>query len=118
MSYFSRGAKIFLGGIRPPAYGPAFTQPALSYLMFNLPLTKSSQQLKTARHCRACVVTVHKRRLDVCIFARFKVNCELVPLLSFAVFKLIVSRHRKELRGALGHGLCVNPSLAVTENSF
>ena len=29
-----------------------FTQPALSYLMFNLPLTKTSQQRKTARHCR------------------------------------------------------------------
>jgi len=24
-----------------------------------------------------------------------------------------MSRHRKELRGALGHGLCVNPSLDV-----
>jgi len=23
----------------------------------------------------------------------------------------MLSRHRKELRGALGHGLCVNPSL-------
>jgi len=30
----------------------SFTQPALSYLMFSLPLTKSSQQCKTARHCR------------------------------------------------------------------
>jgi len=37
-----------------------------------------------------------------------------MPLRSFAHFKLIMSRHRKELRGALGHclfGLCVNPSL-------
>jgi len=29
-----------------------FTLPALSYLMFNLPLIKTSQQRKTARHCR------------------------------------------------------------------
>jgi len=56
-----------------------FTQLALSYLMFDLPLTKSSQQRKTARHCRTpvksnivililgckqyyCVVTVLIRR--------------------------------------------------------
>jgi len=37
---------------------------------------------------------------------------------SFANFKLM-SRHRKELRGALGHGLCVNPSLtAVSFNNI
>jgi len=34
-----------------------------------------------------------------------------MPLRSFANFQLVMSRHRKELRGALGHGLCVNPSL-------
>jgi len=37
-----------------------------------------------------------------------------MPMRSFANFNLIMSRHRKELRGALGHGqfgLCVNPSL-------
>ena len=37
-----------------------------------------------------------------------------MPLRSFENFKLIMSRHMKELRGALGHGLfniCVNPSL-------
>jgi len=34
-----------------------------------------------------------------------------MPMRSFPNFKLIMSRHRKELRGALGHGLCVNPSL-------
>jgi len=37
-------------------------------------------------------------------------------LRSFAIFKLIISRHRRvargpRKRGALGHGLCVNPSL-------
>jgi len=37
--------------------------------------------------------------LDVCIFARFEVNCEVMPLRSFANFKLVMSRHRKELRG-------------------
>ena len=33
--------------------------------------------------------------LDVCIFTRFKVNCEVMPLRSFANFKLRMSRHRK-----------------------
>ena len=37
--------------------------------------------------------------LDICIFARFKANCEVTPLRSFANFKLLMSRHRKELRG-------------------
>jgi len=36
-----------------------------------------------------------------------------MPLRSFASFKLIMSGHRKELRGALGHGLCANPSLVT-----
>jgi len=36
---------------------------------------------------------------DVCIFARFKANYEVVPLRSFANFKLIISSHRKELCG-------------------
>jgi len=36
-----------------------------------------------------------------------------MTLHSFAKFKLIMSHHRKELRGALGHGLCVNPSLTT-----
>ena len=31
---------------------------ALSYLMFNLPLTKSSQQRKTARHCKILMKSV------------------------------------------------------------
>jgi len=77
--------------------------------MFNL--TKSSQQRKTARHCRtpieSCLVIVNNiivllltnKCLDVCIFAHFKVNCEVMPLRSFTYFKLITSRHRKELRG-------------------
>jgi len=37
-----------------------------------------------------------------------------MPLRSLAKFKLIMSRHKKELRRALGHGLfgiCVNPPL-------
>ena len=34
-----------------------------------------------------------------------------MPMRSFPNFNLIISRHRKELRGTLGHGLCVNPSL-------
>ena len=56
------------------------------------------------------------KSLDVCIFARFEVDCEVMLQRSFAIFKLIMSRHRNELRGALGHGLfvlCVNPSLCV-----
>ena len=58
---------------------------------------------------------------NVCIFAGFKVNCKVMPLRSFADFKLIMSRHRKDLRGALGHGLCglrVNPSLLVGSEIF
>jgi len=54
------------------------------------------------------------KSLDVCIFAHFKLNCEVMPLRTFANFKLVMSNYRKELRGALGHGLvglCVNPSL-------
>jgi len=54
------------------------------------------------------------KSLDVCIFVRFKVNCEIMLLRSWAIFKLIMSRHRNELRGTLGHdlfGRCVNPSL-------
>ena len=35
----------------------------------------------------------------VCIFARFKVSCDVMPLRSFANVKLLRSRH-KELRGA------------------
>jgi len=50
--------------------------------------------------------------LNVCISARFKLNCEVIPLRGFANFKLM-SRH-KEFRGALGHGLCVNPPLVRT----
>jgi len=37
--------------------------------------------------------------LDVCIFARFQVHCEVTPMRSFADFKLVMSRHRKESRG-------------------
>jgi len=33
-----------------------------------------------------CVVTAHES-LDVCIFARFEVNCEVMLLRSFAIFK-------------------------------
>jgi len=39
-----------------------------------------------------------------------------MPLHSFPKFKLVLSRHKKELRGALGHDLfvlCVNPSLVA-----
>ena len=49
---------------------------------------------------------------DVCIFARFKVNREVMRLRSFANFELVMmSRRGNKLRRALGHGLCVNPSL-------
>ena len=37
-----------------------------------------------------------------------------MPLRSFANFKLIMSCHRKELHWALGHGLCINPSLRTS----
>jgi len=55
--------------------------------------------------------------LDVYIFARFTANCEVMPLHSFANFKLVMSRHRKKLHGALGHGLCVNLPLTI-EGTF
>jgi len=64
--------------------------------MFSLPLTKSLQQRKTARHYRTPMksrivifilrskkydrVVIVLLSLDVCIFARFKVNCEVMPL--------------------------------------
>ena len=89
------------------------------YLMFNLTLTKSSQQSKTARHCRtplkssivifvlcskqyyrAVTVPTHKS-LYVCIFACFEVNCEGIPLRSFADFTLMC-RHKKGRSGTLG----------------
>ena len=34
-----------------------------------------------------------------------------MPLRNFPNFNLIMSCHRKVLRGALGHGQCANPSL-------
>ena len=37
---------------------------------------------------------------DICTFARFKVNCKVMPLRSFANFNVITSRHRKKLHGA------------------
>jgi len=104
----------------------------LSYLMFNLPPTKNSQQRKTAKthknarppdtaelRLKAVSTAIFILRskqyyrvvailmsLDDCIFASFEVNCEVMPLRSFATFKL-KSRHRKELCGALGHVLLV-----------
>jgi len=47
---FMQMACIFLTPSHVPQYQTFDT--ALSYLMFNLPLTKSSQQRKTASHCR------------------------------------------------------------------
>ena len=38
--------------------------------------------------------------LDVLFFARFKVHCEVMHVRIFSSFKLILSRHTKELRGA------------------
>jgi len=46
------------------------------------------------------VVTEFMSLLDVCIFARLKVNCEVMPLRIFANFWLTMSGHRKDLRGA------------------
>jgi len=57
--------------------------------------------------------------LDICIFARLNVHCEIMPLRSFANFELVMSRYRKELRRALGHGLlglCVNPVLDINHS--
>jgi len=68
-------------------------------IQFNLSLTKSSQQRKTARHYRApmkssiVILILHRKKYyrvvtdksrDFCIFARFKVNYEVTPLRSFA----------------------------------
>jgi len=39
------------------------------------------------------------RGRNVCIFARFKVSCEVMPQRSFPNFKLVMSRLKK-LRGA------------------
>jgi len=39
------------------------------------------------------------KSLDVCIFDRFKVNCETIPLRCFAILKLRMSRHRKSSAG-------------------
>ena len=72
----------------------------------------------TREHCAAVTRALV---LDVSILGRFKVNCKVMPLHSFANFKLAMSRHRNELRGvqkreALDHGLFglyVNPSLCV-----
>jgi len=41
-----------------------------------------------------------------------------MPLHSFANFKLIMSRHRKDFLGALGHGLIVNPSLMMGAQQY
>jgi len=65
-----------------------------------------------------CVAVARALVLDVCIFARFKVNCEFVLLRSLANFKFVMSRHGKKLRGALGHGLCENRSLATILTSL
>jgi len=53
---------------------------------------------------------LYDKSIDVCIFARFKVDCEVKPLRTFPNFKFVMSHYRK-FRGAFGHGLCVNPSL-------
>jgi len=45
-----------------------------------------------------CTAVTRALFLDVRIFARFKVDCEVMPLRSFANFKLVMSRHMKELR--------------------
>ena len=47
---FIQTACISLAANRVPQYQAFHTE--LSYLVFNLPLTKSSQQSKTARHCK------------------------------------------------------------------
>ena len=44
--------------------------------------------------------------VDVSIFARFKVNCEVMPQHSLPNFKLAISRHRKELRRAQPWPVC------------
>jgi len=35
---------------------------AIAYLMFNLPLTKSSQQRKTARHCNILILILRSKQ--------------------------------------------------------
>jgi len=92
VTIFIQTACISLAPSHVPQYQTFDT--ALPYLMFNFPLTKSSQQRKTARHCNILIVIMR------CIFARFKVNCEAMTPQSFANFKLTMSRHMKELRGA------------------
>jgi len=60
----------------------------------------------TSNNVLSCCYCTDKS-LDVCIFARFEVNCEVMPIRNFANFrlvmnfKLVMSRQSKELRGAL-----------------
>jgi len=53
--------------------------------------------LRSKQYYRVVTVMIS---LDICIFARFKVNCEVMPLRSFSKFKLVMRRHKKVLRGA------------------
>ena len=73
--------------------------------------------LRSKQYYRVVAVLTKSLEMFFCIFARFKVNCKVMPLHSFANLKSIMSRHRKELRGTLGHtllGLCVTSLLCVT----
>jgi len=60
---------------------------------------KSSSVILVLRNNQYYRVVTGIISLDFCIFARFKVNCEIMPLRSFPNFKLVMSRCRKELRG-------------------
>ena len=82
----------------------AFTQPALSYLVLNLALTKNSQHVNArppdtaefrlkavlpSLYCAAKILLYcygTDKSLGACIFARFKVNREVVLLRSFTIF--------------------------------
>jgi len=48
--------------------------------------------------------------LDICIFARFKVNCEVMPQRSFANYcKFILSRHRQLCGASKARGPKLRP---------
>ena len=53
--------------------------------------------LRNKQHHRVVTVLIRVRRLHFC---SYQVNCEVMPLRSFPNFKLAMSSHRKELRGA------------------
>jgi len=68
-----------------------FTQPALSYLTFRLPLAKSSQQRKITRHCRTsmkssiAILILRSKNIIVLLLYRWESRAR-VPILSLTTY--------------------------------